>query len=119
MRGATHGVLPEQIRKRKSKGTVDEAFCRIVSREYHKIGCVKSFEVCQRGYADPTALSEGVRLARLGLLEQTAGLMRLLSLERWLRSLSQIESHRKRLNASRPGPVQENPNREHVETKES
>jgi hypothetical protein len=54
-------------------------------------------EVCQREYAEPRALAGAITAASLGNVEQVSGLLRLLSLERWLRSLKQIATRRSNL----------------------
>jgi asparagine synthase (glutamine-hydrolysing) len=94
MRRATVGLLPGRVRTRKSKGSIDEMFCRAVERERILIGPATSLEVCQRQYAEPLELEEAIRQVALGRLDQSYALVRLFSLERWLRSLRTIESRR-------------------------
>jgi asparagine synthase (glutamine-hydrolysing) len=100
MRRATRGLLPEKVRTRKSKGSIDEMLCRAVEREQSTIGPAADLEVCRRGYAEPTALTKAIRQVSLGRLEQTYALVRLFSLERWLRSLGRISSQRLALKKS-------------------
>lgn len=101
MRRATRGLLPEKLRKRKSKGTIDELFSRAVAREQHTVGDPASLEVCRRRYANPGPLSLALREAALGRVDQVYGLIRLLSCERWLRSLQTIQSRRSAVGSTR------------------
>lgn len=94
MRRAMKGILPEKIRTRRSKGSVDETFCRTFAHDYRKIGNINSLEVVQRRYADPNRLLEAIRLGSLGRTEHAGILLRMLSMERWLRSLKAITSRR-------------------------
>lgn len=96
VRRAMVGLLPDRIVRRVSKGTVDEAFCRALIRE--ELGEVSRFEICRQGYIEPRHLSVAIRGVRLGRLEQSAILIRLFSLERWLQSFAAIPRHRARLN---------------------
>src|SRR6266700_2955167 len=91
MRRATRGLLPEKIRTRKSKGSIDEVFCRALERERPMIGPAENLEVCRREYAEPQALAEAISEVSLGRLDQSYALVRLFSLERWLRSLQSIQ----------------------------
>jgi hypothetical protein len=74
--------------------------CRAVEREQSTIGSAADLEVCRRGYVEPTALTKAIREVSLGRLEQTYALIRLFSLERWLRSLGRITSQRLALKKS-------------------
>jgi len=99
MRRAMKGILPEKIRARRSKGSVDEVFCRTFARDYRSIGDVNSLEVSQRRYADPSRLLEAIRLGSLGRTEHSGILLRMLSMERWLRSLKTIADLRLQLRS--------------------
>jgi len=90
LRRSTVGLLPERVRTRVSKGVVVEAFSRAVAREENKLGDVRDFEVCRRGYARAAGLAEAIRLTALGSMEHSGQLLRLISVERWLRSLNTI-----------------------------
>jgi asparagine synthase (glutamine-hydrolysing) len=94
MRRATKELLPEPIRTRKSKGSINEAACRVLAREQEQIGESHALEVCQRGYADPQALASAMRSISLGRMDHSYALLRLMSLERWLRSLRTVEACR-------------------------
>jgi len=97
MRRAIRGLLPEKTRMRRSKATLDEPVCRTLARNKNTIGETERMEVCQREYAEPRALARSITEASLGNVEQVSGLLRLLSLERWLRSLKQIGTRRSNL----------------------
>ena len=99
MRRATRSLLPEKIRMRRSKATLDEPVCRTLARSKNALGDPQRMEVCQREYAEPQALARAFSAASLGNVEQISGLLRLLSLERWLRSLKQIETRRLNLKS--------------------
>jgi asparagine synthase (glutamine-hydrolysing) len=101
MRRAMRGLLPERVRTRKSKGSIDEMFCRALEREQQSIGPASALEVCRRGYANPEPLAKAIREVALGRLDHSYALVRLFSLERWLRSLGQIAS--RRLTLESPG----------------
>jgi asparagine synthase (glutamine-hydrolysing) len=90
MRRASVGLLPEKVRTRKSKGSIDEMFCRVLEREQRLIGRAELLEVCRREYAEPTLLAQAIREVALGRLDQSYALVRLFSLERWLRSLDRV-----------------------------
>lgn len=97
MRRATQGLLPEPIRTRKTKTTIDEIFSRVLERERHEIGDPRKFEVCQRGYAAPNVLAkEMVRIA-IGRMDHSSSLFRLMNIEQWLRSLETIGARRQAL----------------------
>lgn len=94
MRRATRGLLPEKVRMRKSKGSIDEMFCRALEREQDMVGPGANLEVCRREYAEPRFLAQAIRDVALGRLDQSYALVRLFSLERWLRSLDKIAGRR-------------------------
>ena len=94
MRRATRGLLPEPIRTRKSKASINEAACRVLEREREQIGETNALEACQREYADPQALATAMHEIALGRIDHSYAFLRLMSLEQWLRSLRTIESQR-------------------------
>jgi asparagine synthase (glutamine-hydrolysing) len=94
MRGATRGLLPEPIRTRRSKGTIDELPCRVLARELPEIGDPANLEVCQRGYADPKVLAKEMIGIAAGRTEHSYSFLRLMNVEQWLRSLRTIEARR-------------------------
>jgi asparagine synthase (glutamine-hydrolysing) len=103
MRRASAGLLPERVRARKSKGSIDEMFCRVLERDQRLIGRAELLEVCRREYAEPALLAQAIREAALGRLDQSYVLVRLFSLERWLRSLDRLRLRQ----AESPHPAQE------------
>ncbi|HXM62135.1 MAG TPA: asparagine synthase-related protein [Terriglobales bacterium] len=111
MRRATRGLLPEPIRTRKSKATINEAPCRVLERERHEIGDPAALEVCQRGYAEPVALARAMVGIAMGRIDHSYALLRLMNIEQWLRSLRTIEARRRALNReeSVSQPVESNP----------
>lgn len=96
MRRALRGILPERTRTRLSKAGPDEALCRALAQERDVIGRPSDFLVCQNGYVCEQALSETIRQALLGRVENGGLLLQVFSCERWLRSLSTIETCRRR-----------------------
>ena len=90
MRRSLAHLLPAKTIKRNSKGLLDETIVRAVNREWNTITEPADWEVCKRGYVGSLALEDSLRKARLGLIYLTGPLIRLFSLERWLRSLGRI-----------------------------
>lgn len=94
MRRATRGILPEPIRNRKSKATINEAPCRVLERELGEIGNANTLEVCQRGYAEPSSLAKAMHGIAMGRIDHSYAFLRLMNVEQWLRSLRTIEARR-------------------------
>ena len=90
MRRALRDVLPPRILRRNSKGSVDEALCRAVQREWNEFDHLSRWQVCERELVDPQRLRREVELMKLGLQAPTNRMVRVFSLERWLRSLSRV-----------------------------
>lgn len=84
MRRALKNLLPPVILRRKSKGVVDEAIARAVRREWAELGIPAKWHVCEQGYVDPKQLLESLNRTRFGLPCE-GSLVRVFSLERWLR----------------------------------
>ena len=97
MRRATRGMLPEPIRTRKSKATINEAPCRVLEREQGEIGNTDALEVCQRGYAEPSPLAKAMCGIAMGRIDHSYAFLRLMNIEQWLRSLRTIEARRRDL----------------------
>jgi asparagine synthase (glutamine-hydrolysing) len=93
MRRSLADLLPHRILKRQTKGALDECFTRALDREWQTIGDVREWQICQRGYAIADKLMECMRKARLGIQLQDQSLIRVCSLERWLRSLEFINGN--------------------------
>ncbi|HEY6351207.1 MAG TPA: asparagine synthase-related protein [Candidatus Angelobacter sp.] len=89
MRRALRELLPRKTAKRVSKGLVDETIIRALQREQANLSDLHNWQVCQRGYVVYPRLAETVRQAQLGM-HLSGPLIRLFSLERWLRSLSRV-----------------------------
>ena len=95
MRRAFRDLLPLKTAQRVSKGLVNETVFRAAKRELQNTTDIPTWEVCQRGYVVPKLLDQTLNLARMGVMGLFGPLIRLFSLELWLRSLSRIrrESH--------------------------
>lgn len=87
------GVLPPKNAKRVSKGLLGETVLRAVRREWHSLGDLKKWKVCQRGYAEPVELEKTLNRTHSGFLDLSGSLFRLFSIERWLRSLGHVRKH--------------------------
>ncbi len=92
MRRALHELLPGKIARRASKGLLDEGITRALKREWHRVLGVMHWQVCEREYVTHPRLMAALNQARLGILDLTGPLLRLFSMERWLRSLSYVRS---------------------------
>lgn len=92
MRRAFRGLLPAKTAKRVSKGLVDETVLKALAREQGSFSDLSTWQVCQRGYVLPLRLSQALHLAQLGLVHLFGPLIRLFSLERWLRSLNHVKA---------------------------
>ena len=90
MRRALTDLLPVKIVKRVSKGEVDEAITRALLREWTCTASVKKWRVCESGLVEPSSLLGSLEEMRLGIQRLNSPLLRLFSLERWLRSLCDV-----------------------------
>jgi hypothetical protein len=106
MRRALRGILPDAIVRRQTKGALDECVARALEREWKAVGDIHSWQLCQRGLAEPRLLLQSLEKARLGLRLEDQSLVRIFSLERWLRSLDFMGAARRlQLSADDvPGP---------------
>jgi asparagine synthase (glutamine-hydrolysing) len=102
MRRALAGLLPSKTTKRASKGILDETIVRAVHREWDKTSDIANWQVCNRGYVDCAQLAESLNQARLGIIHLTGPLIRLFSLERWLRSLGRVGSSQEQTKEKPP-----------------
>lgn len=93
MRRAFGGMLPSKVARRVSKGLFDETILRALQRERQDGTDAKNWQVCQRGYVTFADLETELNQARMGLLKLSGPLLRLFSMERWLRSLSHARDH--------------------------
>jgi asparagine synthase (glutamine-hydrolysing) len=88
MRRAFRDLLPAKTAKRVSKGLLDEPITRALQRNCSIISDVGRWQICDREYVVPARITETLKSARLGNLDFIGSVIRLCSLERWLRSLS-------------------------------
>lgn len=91
MRRALRERLPEKTMRRISKGLLDETIARALRREWSAVADLSEWQVCQRGYVVCSYLFEALNLARIGVMGRFGPVIRLFSLERWLRSLSRVK----------------------------
>ncbi len=94
MRRSLRDLVPAKIAQRVSKGLLDEALARAAQREWSSVGDLGRWQLCERGVVDPTQLSKSLQKARLGLQMTNENLVRVLSMERWLRSLDSFGGRR-------------------------
>jgi asparagine synthase (glutamine-hydrolysing) len=93
MRRALRELLPRKIVNRVSKGLLDETLGRAVRREWPSTAGLLNWQVCERGYATYVNLVASLNRAYLGIVDQIGPLVRLFSLERWLRSLAYVRTN--------------------------
>ena len=90
MRRSLKNVLPEKIRKRKSKGNPTEIVSRALAREWPRLReLFKDARVCAYGFIDHNALESTSEAFRHGCGMQSAMLLKALTVEVWLRALEQ------------------------------
>jgi len=92
MRRALVDVLPAKICRRVSKAGADEAYIRALQQEWAGHADVRKWRVCERGFADPARLFDSSNGMRHGIQRLSGHLMRLVALERWVRSLERIHA---------------------------
>lgn len=90
MRRAMNDILPTKTARRVSKGLVDETIARALQRDWGCLSALSDWQVIRRGYVLIDGLTRTINRARLGLLNELGSLIRLFSLERWLRSLDRV-----------------------------
>lgn len=88
MRRAFKDLLPHKTVRRRSKGMIDELITRAWQKEWSSVADKGNWQVCEREYATVAGLAEAVDQVGHGILDLTGPLLRLFSVERWLRSLS-------------------------------
>jgi asparagine synthase (glutamine-hydrolysing) len=85
LREAMRGLLPEEVRTRSTKGTIDARILWSLQRERVRIDeLLRDPILAQLGAVRPEALRDAVDSARRGLKVNLAFLMSALSLETWL-----------------------------------
>jgi asparagine synthase (glutamine-hydrolysing) len=92
MRRAMQDLLPTKTAKRVSKGLVDECVIRALAREQVTVADLTNWQVCRHGYVVQSYLTEALRVARMGMVHLFGPMIRLFSLERWLRSLDRVDA---------------------------
>jgi asparagine synthase (glutamine-hydrolysing) len=105
MRRALRDLLPQKTRKRVSKGLLDETISRALRNEQASTSDTMNWQVCERGFLTYPHLAESLNQARLGILKLSGPLFRVVSLERWLRSLSRAQAVRKHTQAQSASSV--------------
>jgi hypothetical protein len=104
MRRALVDLLPTRICQRVSKAGADEAYIRALQREWVSNSDIRRWSVSERGFVDSGQLSEALDGMRLGIQRLSGHLMRLISMERWLRSLGCIQAGNV-VRSREPGPA--------------
>ncbi len=90
MRRALSDVLPEKTRKRVSKGLLDETISRALHNEWASTFDLAEWQVCDRGFVIHPYLVESFKQTQLGIPTLSGPIFRLVSLERWFRSLNRV-----------------------------
>jgi asparagine synthase (glutamine-hydrolysing) len=90
MRRALSDLLPPQILTRRSKGFINEAFSRALQSDWELVDDISRWQLCRRGFAEPRVLQEHLTQLMLGLNPPGSHAPRILSAERWLRSLDGV-----------------------------
>ncbi len=92
MRRSLKNLLPERIRRRKSKGDPSEIISRAIEREWPRLETLfKGARVCEHGYVDRRALETTARNVGLGRGIPAPILLKVLVLEVWLRALENMK----------------------------
>ncbi|HMF58356.1 MAG TPA: asparagine synthase-related protein [Pyrinomonadaceae bacterium] len=88
-RRAVRGVLPQEILARRGKTGAEECLCRALGREWQAVQSLfgPDARVVRRGYVDLPKLLAAMNEARDGRHPDVYSLMRVISLEVWLRGL--------------------------------
>lgn len=83
------GVLPQEILARRGKTGAEECLCRALGREWQAVQSLfgPDARVVRRGYVDLPKLLAAMNEARDGRHPDVYSLMRVISLEVWLRGL--------------------------------
>jgi hypothetical protein len=94
MRRAFRNLLPRKTARRVSKGLLDEGFSRALQREWASVIAMLHWQICEREYVTFKRLMDSLDQVRRGMLDLTGPLLRLFSLERWLRSLRNVRTEK-------------------------
>ena len=90
MRRALIDILPGKTQRRVSKGLLDETMFRALRKECLVDSNIPTWEVCKREIALAAPLRNALNQAYLSVLDQSGPFFRLISVERWLRSLNHL-----------------------------
>lgn len=87
LRNALRGVLPEEVRLRRTKSGPDEAIYRALRREAPRLQeLLRDARVYERGYVRRETLEPALKAARHGKALNVPTLLRILAVEVWLRA---------------------------------
>ncbi|MCU1302292.1 MAG: Asparagine synthetase [Candidatus Sulfotelmatobacter sp.] len=92
MRRSLSEILPRKVLERRSKGGPGEAMVRALHKEWSDIADLSRWQLCERGIADPERLMKD--LNKMRVQGDTGHILRMLTAERWLRSLNHVHSSR-------------------------
>lgn len=96
LRRSLRHLLPDKIASRRTKAGPDEAIHRALAREWPRLSeMFADARVCAYGYIEPSALQQALNSARFGVNINNPGLLRILSLELWLRGLEHWRAGRR------------------------
>jgi asparagine synthase (glutamine-hydrolysing) len=88
LRRALRTYLPEEIAKRKGKGSPAEAVLRAVTREWSRLReLLRDARVCDRGYVNPNTLKTLIEQPDFERTPEGLFVLRISYLELWLRDL--------------------------------
>jgi len=81
-------LLPLKVARRRGKGSINEALARAVQRDWNTFGDLANWQVCVRGYVKHFELAEALHSLKGGFYDKALGVLRVIMVERFLRSLS-------------------------------
>lgn len=88
MRRALRDLLPHKTAKRVGKGLLDETITRCICKQWAAVSDISNWQVCQKEYVDIDHIRQVLSRVRFGTFDLIGSLIRIFSLERWLRSLN-------------------------------
>jgi asparagine synthase (glutamine-hydrolysing) len=114
MRRSLKDVLPVKIVNRRGKGNPEEVIARAFVREWPRLRpMLTNGRVGLRGYVDESSLVSALECYRLGVSAPVGILIKLLTLEVWLRGLENREAGNFRSIGARQGPCEMSARRTH------
>jgi hypothetical protein len=115
MRRSLRRYLPEEIVKRRGKGTPAEATLRAMAREWPRLcSQLRNSRIVARGYVDEKALAAVIDRPFLGHDLGTVSVVRLVHLECWLRNVEIYATVRKHVAKTAAAPSGSTARREKV-----